>query len=44
MNFPNTTSTHVQDGVLYFRAKREAGEPSQSGFVTNLPFLLIDDE
>ncbi len=44
MNFPNTTSTHVQDGMLYFRAMREASEPSQNAFITNLPFLLIEDE
>jgi len=44
INFPDATSTHVQDGVLYFRAKSEPNVTSQSAFTTNLPFLLIADE
>lgn len=44
MNFPDATAAHVDSGVLYFRAKREADKPSQSAFSTNLPFVLIEDD
>lgn len=44
MNFPNATGTYVQDGVLYFRGKREPSAPAQNAFTTNLPFLLMEEE
>ncbi len=44
MNFANATSTNVHDGILYFRARKEPGQPVQSTFQTNIPFLLIEDD
>lgn len=44
MKFPEATAAHVDSGVLYFRARREADKPAQSAFSTNLPFVLIEDD
>ena len=44
MNFPDASGTYIQEGILYFRAKRESSVPSTNAFSTNLPFLLIEDE
>jgi len=44
INFSEATSANVYQGILYFRAKREANAESQSTFQTNMPFLLIEEE
>jgi len=43
MNFPDATAAHVDSGVLYFRAKKEA-DKSHSAFTTNLPFVMVEDD
>ena len=44
MSFPDAMSTNVNDGILYFRAKKDPNVHSQSSFQTNMPFLLIEDD
>jgi hypothetical protein len=44
MNFPDAMSTNVNDGILYFRARKDPNLHTQSSYQTNMPFLLIEDD
>ncbi len=44
INFPEATGTYVQNGVLYFRAKRDPKATAQSAFTTSLPFVMVEDD
>ena len=43
MNYPDATNIEMNDGTLTFRAKKETNVPTTNKFVTNLPFLLIEE-